>query len=305
MGVGSPQEMIEETKGDLGKDVLRDVSRSFYLTLRALPSGMREATSVGYLLARASDTIADCGGERAARLELLEDFRKVVNGKAVEGFFAAASAIAGESGLKEGERVLMRRLEEVFVWWQMLRNEEREAVRAVVTTITTGQVWDLERFPEGEVVSLSEAAEAEEYCYRVAGCVGEFWTEVGFGSDEEFANKPKEEMRKLGENYGKGLQLVNILRDETEDEQRGRQYLPGPREEWLAKARGFLEDGLSYSRAVRGRRARMATVLPALIGRETLSLLERASQEELASGVKVGRKVVKRCLWQAFFFKKG
>ena len=293
------------TKEELGKDVLRDVSRSFYLTLRALPLGMREATSVGYLLARASDTIADCGGEQVERVALLEDFRKVVAGGEVIGFFARAAKVADEEGVKEGERVLMRRLEEAFLWWQLLEEGEREAVREVVTTITSGQVWDLERFPEGEVVVLTDAAEAEEYCYRVAGCVGEFWTEVGFGSDESFSNKSKEEMRALGKSYGKGLQLVNILRDEVEDEERGRKYLPGLREMWLQKAREYLEEGLTYSRAVRGRRARLATVLPALIGLETLDLLDSASKEDLARGVKVGRKVVKKCLWQALWFKRG
>ncbi|MGJ8724900.1 MAG: phytoene/squalene synthase family protein [Roseibacillus sp.] len=296
--------MAGTTKEELGRDVLRDVSRSFYLTLRALPSGMREATSVGYLLARASDTIADCGGERAMRLGLLEDFRVLIEGGEKEGFFEEAALIADEEGVKEGERVLMRRLEEVFLWWQMLADHERGAVREVVLTIISGQVWDLEKFPEGEVVTLTDAEEAEEYCYRVAGCVGEFWTEVGFGSDEKFANKSKENMRALGKNYGKGLQLVNILRDEVEDEERGRRYLPGDREDWLKKARGFLEDGLTYSRAVRGRRARMATVLPALIGLKTIDLLERASREDLTKGVKVGRKVVKRCLLEAMFFKK-
>ena len=298
---------MERGRDELGKDVLRDVSRSFYLTLRALPSGMREATSVGYLLARASDTIADCGGEREARLQLLGDYRKMVAGEEVSGFFEAATAIAGEEGVKEGEQILMPRLEEVFCWWQSLPDHERKAVREVVTIITSGQVWDIERFAgsaAGEVVALTEVEEAEEYCYRVAGCVGEFWTEIGFGSDGEFANKPKDEMRVLGKRYGQGLQLVNILRDEGEDAARGRKYLPGPREQWLEKARGFLQDGLTYSRAVRGRRARMATVLPALIGLKTLDLLAQASHEEIAAGVKVDRKVVKNCLWRAFTFRR-
>ena len=294
--------MDGESRSDLGKDVLRDVSRSFYLTLRALPAGMRSAVSVGYLLARASDTIADCEGERGARLVLLDNFRAAMSGRVEEDFFEKAAEMAEEKGVKEGERVLLRRLQEVFGWWQSLAEEEGKAVREVVRTITLGQSWDLERFPEGKVVSLSEGEEVEEYCYRVAGCVGEFWTEIGFGSDPSFSNKSKEEMRGLGKRFGKGLQLVNILRDKVEDEKRGRCYLPGERSFWLRKARGYLEDGLDYSRAVRGRRARLATVLPALIGLETLLLLEKATEEELAEKVKVGRPVVRRCLWRAIWF---
>lgn len=294
--------MAKSEKDELGREVLRDVSRSFYLTLRALPKGMREATSVGYLLARASDTIADCGGARAERLSLLADFQAQLGGSEKEHFFEAAAVLVNEEGLKEGEKVLMIRLKEVFIWWRALPSAERESVRKVVTTIITGQTWDLERFAEGEVVSLSDASEAEEYCYRVAGCVGEFWTEVGFESDDRFANQPQEELMRLGKDYGKGLQLINILRDEAEDEERGRRYLPGNRSEWMEKARDYLESGLAYSRAVRGRRARLATVLPALIGLETLGLLGKSSPEELAQGVKVGRKVVKKCLWKAIWF---
>ena len=295
--------MAVPPKDDLGKDVLRDVSRSFYLTLRALPKGMREATSVGYLLARASDTIADCGGAREARIALLQDFRSAIADGAGETFLHDASLITEDEALKEGERVLMRRLGEVFAWAENMQDWEQKAVRKVVTIITEGQLWDLERFPEGELVEIEEASEAEQYCYQVAGCVGEFWTEIGFGSNSRFANKSQEAMMNLGKDYGKGLQLINILRDQSEDAERGRKYLPGELSVWTAKAQENLQAGLEYSRAVRGWRARFATVLPALIGLETLSLFESASPEERAQGVKVSRKVVKSCLRKALFFR--
>lgn len=295
--------MAAPLNDDLSKDVLRDVSRSFYLTLRALPKGMREATSVGYLLARVSDTIADCGGERSARITLLQNFRTAMNEGPDESLLREVAQIANDEGLKEGERVLVRRLSEIFSWAESLEDWEREAVRKVVTIITEGQLWDLERFPEGELVAIEDDAEVEQYCYQVAGCVGEFWTEIGFGSDHKFANCSREEMMRLGKSYGMGLQLVNILRDESEDAERGRKYLPGETSQWTEKARGYLESGLDYSRSVRGWRARFATVLPALIGLETLTLFESASSEEQAQGVKVSRKVVKSCLRKALFFR--
>src|SRR4051812_36655308 len=39
--------------------VLRSVSRSFYLSIRLLPSRLREPVGLAYLLARATDTLAD------------------------------------------------------------------------------------------------------------------------------------------------------------------------------------------------------------------------------------------------------
>jgi len=57
--------------------LLRDVSRSFYLTLRVLPSRVRAPIGLAYLLARATDTLADASSvpvaARRAALESLRD----------------------------------------------------------------------------------------------------------------------------------------------------------------------------------------------------------------------------------------
>src|SRR4051812_28226914 len=57
--------------------LLRGVSRSFYLSIRLLPAGMREPVAVGYLLARASDTVADTTSigidQRRSQLKVLAD----------------------------------------------------------------------------------------------------------------------------------------------------------------------------------------------------------------------------------------
>ena len=41
------------------RQLLSAVSRSFYLSMRFLPREMRPGVAVGYLLARATDTVAD------------------------------------------------------------------------------------------------------------------------------------------------------------------------------------------------------------------------------------------------------
>jgi len=41
------------------QDVLKGVSRSFYLTLRVLPKKLREPIGLAYLLARTADTLTD------------------------------------------------------------------------------------------------------------------------------------------------------------------------------------------------------------------------------------------------------
>ena len=87
--------------GDLSRKVLKDVSRSFYLSLRFLPKGFRAPTSVGYLLARASDTIADAGQLGVEmRRDLLSRFVEFIT---QGGKFEMPKV----DGLPEGEEVLM------------------------------------------------------------------------------------------------------------------------------------------------------------------------------------------------------
>lgn len=294
--------LLVSLQSDLGKKVLKDVSRSFYLSLRFLPEGFREPASVGYLLARASDTIADAGELSVdQRKDFLSCFMRVVQ----EGGDFESPMM---EGLEAGEEVLMRRLKECFRALNQLPESQKGAVQKVLRIITRGQAWDLERFEGAGVVSLESDEELGNYTYEVAGCVGEFWTEIGYEVEEEFAWRPFEEMMELGRAYGRSLQLINILRDVPEDLGNGRGYLPGvetaegvmrERQRWIVKAREGLEQGMVYAESLQGRRMRFGTVLPALIGHETLNRLERASWEEWERGVKVSRKEVYGMMWEA------
>ena len=140
-------------KGDLSRKVLKDVSRSFYLSLRFLPREFRAPTSVGYLLARASDTIADAGqlGIQERR-DLLARFVKFVT----EGKTFRMPEV---KGLPEGEKVLMSRLDDCMAALENLPDRQQVSVRKVVKIITEGQCWDLDRFAGEGVVCLDSDAE--------------------------------------------------------------------------------------------------------------------------------------------------
>lgn len=306
------------TEGSLGKDVLRDVSRSFYLSLRLLPRGFREPAGIGYLLARLSDTIADAGALPVEKREaLLEAFGLLVatlpTRRTVEEGAEFARDLAEttrEAGLPPGERVLVERTMDVFAAASGLDSELLASVRKVVGIIVGGQGWDLTRFAGAGCVALESDAELEKYAYSVAGCVGEFWTEVAFAVIDHPARAPREQMLDWGRNYGKGLQLVNILRDVPEDLALGRCYLPGVdpgnRAEllaaagrWRSRCRELLRDGLRYVEALNGLRLRVASGLPVLLGIQTLDLLDDADWHRWAAGVKVSRRDVKRTMVRA------
>ena len=61
--------------------LLKKTSRSFYLTLKALPPRIRPQIGLGYLLARIADTVADAkGGPTNQRLHLLGQFNDRIQG---------------------------------------------------------------------------------------------------------------------------------------------------------------------------------------------------------------------------------
>ncbi len=288
------------------KAILKSVSRSFYLTIRFLPRPLREPVSLAYLLARATDTLADTATIPApVRLTTLQALARVIAG---ESDFAGVAGPLREFAAQQSdprERTLIENLDDCLAWLAKLEPTDRTDIRAVLATIVRGQELDLQRFGEpASVTALRSAEELNKYTYLVAGCVGEFWTKLGFRHCPNFATLSPNEMTRLGIEYGQGLQLINVLRDRAADAAAGRDYLPeeelaaAPTAEvfarWLDRAEKKLGAGLDYCSVLTNWRIRYATALPALIGARTIALLRAAGSD--AEKVKVPRKTVRRIL---------
>ncbi|MES2477167.1 MAG: squalene/phytoene synthase family protein [Verrucomicrobiota bacterium] len=300
--------------GNPENQVLKGVSRSFYLSLRLLPRPMRGAASLGYLLARASDTLADSATlPCAARLGFLEDFRKAVagSGKVPRWPVALLNSVPNAR-----ERQLLEMASDLVGLVDRLPAGEAKLVRRVVEIIISGQVLDLERFSGAtreHPIALPDDAALDDYAWRVAGCVGEFWTELGFLTlGKAFAVSTLADLRERGIAYGKGLQLVNILRDVGEDLAAGRCYLPVGQPfamtelldchaRWLERATVWVREGERYAATLRSRRLRAATVLPAWIAQKTLEPLAGMTAERLRQRVKVPRSFVYRAMARAIW----
>lgn len=298
--------------------LLRSVSRSFYLSVRFLPSELRDPVGLAYLLARATDTIADtsqiASGIRKPKLETLS---AVIQGRGglhdideLRNSFAPLQTNADERRLIESLPECLRALEECEA-------SDLADIRDLLSKITRAQLLDVERFgATQEIQALVTEAELNEYTYLIAGCVGEFWTRICDRHMRHFAELPVAEMLDLGRRYGAGLQLINILRDAGGDLRAGRCYLPNDElgsvgltpnqilespakfmilfRKWIDRAEEGLNAGMKYSLAVRSRRIRAATALPALIGARTIALLREAGDAVLEEKIKVPRSEVRR-----------
>ncbi|RZT36643.1 phytoene/squalene synthase family protein [Cupriavidus agavae] len=308
--------------------LLKGVSRSFYLTLRILPAGMRDPVGLGYLLARAADTIADTALiPPARRLELLLALRQRVNGSDDGGTLARRLAVevAGQQ-TDSNEKVLLESIGPALDVLAQLAPRDRSAVQGIVTTLTEGMEFDLRTFPDersGDVVALATLADLDRYTYLVAGCVGEFWTTMTDAHVPGAMQAPLDTMLRRGVRFGKALQLVNVLRDCGKDLRIGRCYLPVDcldrhgltpqalldpansvravplRDELMRIALDHFREAAAYTFALprTAIRLRLACLWPILIGLETLALLaENDAWLNPARASKVDRQQVYRIL---------
>jgi farnesyl-diphosphate farnesyltransferase len=309
--------------------ILREVSRSFYLTLRILPSRIPPQIGLAYLLARMADTIADTQllpvQERLSSLQALRERIEGVRSQPVE-----CGAIAGRQG-SAAEQVLLDHCEAAIQLLQRLAPADRGLVRDVLRTITSGQELDLLRFDGASarhVIALRTDSELDDYTYRVAGCVGEFWTKICRAHLFPDAPLNETELLAKGVRFGKGLQLVNILRDLPKDLRQGRCYLPQEElvsvqlmpaelldaknepvarplyEKYLTRAEANLEQGWSYTNALPQRcfRVRLACAWPVLIGLDTIRLLRRSNVLASTDPIKISRRRVKQLMWRSVLY---
>jgi farnesyl-diphosphate farnesyltransferase len=300
--------------------VLRDTSRSFYWTLRVLPKSVRPQIGLAYLLARATDTVADTGlVPVAGRLEALRHFRERIQGRSRQALdFGALSHHQASAA----EALLLSKAETLVALLGTLPDLDRQLIRAVLETIVSGQELDLQRFDGASasaVRTLSTEADLDDYTYRVAGCVGEFWTRICRARVFPAAQLNDAVLLEQGVRFGKGLQLVNILRDIPADLRQGRCYLPLTElakagltpadllkpenidrarpvyDRWLERAENHLRAGWTYTSSLprNCRRVRLACAWPILIGQRTLKLLRTQNVLDGSRRIKITRGEVR------------
>jgi farnesyl-diphosphate farnesyltransferase len=306
---------------DLLGGLLRQVSRSFYLSLAILQRGLREPLGLAYLLARAADTVADTRlVPRAERTHHLQTLRHAFGGEPAD-IEAVALACAPRQA-HDAERRLLERVGEVVEAVSRLPEPDRDRVRAVLTTITDGMLFDLARFPgedARELAALPTLDDLEHYTYLVAGCVGEFWTDLHLAHRPRLGAWDPVAMRASGVRFGKALQMTNVLRDVPSDLGHGRCYLPerelsalglGPADlldpAGAARARPLLRRLLGiaiahydvawrYTLAIPRRewRMRLACAWPLLIGQATLEAIAAHPNPLASAPVKITRADVR------------
>jgi len=211
--------------------ILKNVSRSFYLSLRVLPGSVRKQVSLAYLFCRVADTIADTSiFPHRGRLQILRAFREqfLLATPSFDEIKQLRAALLPQQSQQETYQ-LFDHLPTCFHLFVRLSTVDQQLVRELVLTLTHGMEMDLQYFP-GETTStvqpFPDLAILDLYTYYVAGVVGEFWTKIHKVYMQSWQPHKFQNLCALGIRFGQGLQMTNILKDLGKDLSIGRCYLP-------------------------------------------------------------------------------
>ena len=218
-------------------EILKETSRTFYIPIIGLPEGLQEAVASAYLCMRAIDEIEDHPLlDNSVKAKLLRTIsltlQATVDGNALRDLSVKLSTYQSplpEVTLRIGE-------------WSIL----------APSTIAP-RVWDATAAMADRMAYWAESnwkvrteADLDRYTFGVAGAVGLLLSDLWAWYDGTQTNRT----HAIG--FGRGLQAVNILRNNSEDRTRGVDFFPDgwTKDQMQAYARRNLKLADAYTQAL-------------------------------------------------------
>lgn len=312
----APHDSLAQADRRFEHRMLPHVSRTFALTIPELPVGLRDAVTSAYLVCRIADTLED---EPALDPELKQSlqglFREVIEGHGSAARFAAQAYPCLTDATLAAERELVRESARVVRSVERLPVNQRDALRRCVTIMSEGMAhYQRNKSPHG----LARLDDLKDYCYYVAGVVGEMLTELFCDYAADISAR-RDELMARAVAFGRGLQMTNILKDIWEDRAADTCWLPrevfarhgfdldelgaggqhpgfarGLRE-LVGVAHGYLRQALEYTQIVPARHAGIRRFCLWSIGLAVLTLRKIHDRPFFTAGdqVKVSRRAVR------------
>ncbi len=233
--------------------ILPRVSRTFALGIDLLQEPLRDTVCVAYLICRILDTIEDTtilpADRRAALLE------RAGRDLFAEELWAECSReirdTFPERDFHEPDHDLCRNCHAVLTAFHDLPAPFREVISVPAGEMARGMAATVRRETGDEGLRLETLDDLRQYCYYVAGTVGNMLTGLFSLDRVSISGAPEAALRRHGVDFGLGLQLTNIIKGVTDDMARGVSYLP---RQLLRRAGVTLEELIRQPGDPRGRR---------------------------------------------------
>lgn len=192
------------------------VSRSFAFCIEQLREPLREWVGLSYLLCRVVDTIEDAAWtDPAAQAEAFARFDD-----ALEGRPEALADLTLPGEVPAAERELLNEAPRLMRDFRALPKSVHDLLKPLIRSMSLG----MQHFARRRPLRLNSLNEVNQYCFFVAGVVGELLAGLLAEVEPDFVRTPR--ALTGAHHFGQFLQKVNVLKDQVGDEAVGRHLVP-------------------------------------------------------------------------------
>ena len=256
---------------DDAEEILKQTSRTFYLSIVSLPPRIREAVMSSYLSLRAIDEIEDHPQlSKATKVRLLTTVSSEL--RRMRSQIESPCARILRPHREELPEVTLR----IDEWLAL----SPEGITQTVQLATAVMSERMAHWVNTDWL-IGSRDDLDQYTFNVAGAVGVLLSDLWIWYDKTPSRKQD------GISYGRGLQAVNILRNRTEDLNRGVDFFPPSwnQQDFFRYARSNLSQGDAYVKGFpSGGAAHEFCRGPQALAYATLEALERG-ERKLSRGV--------------------
>lgn len=206
---------------------LDEVSRSFAFCIAELREPLREWVGLSYLLCRYVDTVEDAPWATAeARRQAFDRLQEWVNEPVVIRPLLELEASLLALPIEDGERDLVMAGRYLMTDLRRLPERVRKVLEKLIWTMIKG-MGHFAQSQNGTGLRLKSLSEVNQYCFFVAGIVGEMLAELLVQVAPHF--ELKNPILRQAHHFGLFLQKVNLIKDQYDDQSAGRELLPDRR----------------------------------------------------------------------------
>lgn len=257
---------------------LENLSRSFSFCIRELFSPAREWVALSYLLCRIIDLIEDSPwAYQAIQFEVFEEFKIFLKNPPEEqqllSWFKCFPA-----QLLDSERELLYDLPLLLEDKKQLSPQIDAALMQTLLSMIDGMVHFLREYKKENQLFLPSLQVTNQYCFFVAGIVGELLSKIFSHLIEDF--RLTTTLLNQSVHFGLFLQKINLLKDKTEDEAAGRFYIAS-RDELRESLLLDVQYAFQYLKVIpiiTGRKYRLFCAWSLFIGLASLKWIDKSWQ---------------------------
>ena len=309
-------------------NILPKVSRTFAPTIRKLPQPLILQLTVAYLLCRIADTIEDSAFLTIKQKQnLLGKYADILSKEnaatELKTFMKKINTLPQEGADDE----LLHNVPLILAEYNKFPKKVRTGMSTWVVEMVSGMRTYVQSKYSSSQNFLKTLDELDEYIYYVAGTVGNLVTTLFSHYSLKINRNINQQLKKYSESFGKGLQMVNIIRDMPDDWKNNRSYMPNELlkkydvtrqsifnrnnvqrskkmlEELIEMALSYLDAGLQYIVAIpkAERHMRLSCMLPLFWALQTLRSIKKNINRFLTQEkIKISRTIIRKELCLAY-----